>query len=589
MVGRAHGISAKWRSLFSLSLWGILVVGVLTVAACNIGNPVSGSTGTTAQPTFNPAGGTYTSAQSVSIADSSPGATIYYTTDGSTPTTSSSVFVSSSPINVSAGQTTQIEAVAKAGGLALSAVAAASYTVSSGGGSSGGGTGGGSTVAAPSFNVASGNLYATTAVTISDSTSGAKIYYTTDGSSPVTSGTRIAYSSPVSMSGVGNSITLKAYATESGLSASTTTSATYKMSIFSAPQRLYQSSTVVALAAGDLRGNSEQDLVGVEADGTLQVYFNNGAGLAGPTKVTAQGSCGTAHSVAVGDLDLAGNNYTDIAVGCNSEIDLYVVNPAGTVNYSTKETTSNSEYVAIGDVTGDGKADLVGLAWSNGQGGSTGPLSVFPQNPTGGGLGSEQQINVTENGYPDIKIGDVNNDGYNDIVILDGQGGFPTFDVVLQNPSGGFQTPVTYNLPGSSMNPNGFGVGDLNNDHKTDVAVGFGDYSPAPQIAEYLDNSTSTLVRQASTISAAQHPSSMSIFDVNGDGYNDIVAHNGHNWNVDIYLGSSSGAFTLFESVPGVLNLGKFVAADFTDDGKTDLAAAPTSGTNQGIVLYTHR
>ena len=59
-------------------------------------------------PVFSPAGGTYTSTQTVSISDSTPEAIIYYTLDGSDPTTSSPVY--SSPVNVS--QTTTVNAMA---------------------------------------------------------------------------------------------------------------------------------------------------------------------------------------------------------------------------------------------------------------------------------------------------------------------------------------------------------------------------------------------------------------------------------------------------------------------------------------------
>ena len=83
-----------------------------------------------AAPAFSPPGGTYTGAQTVTISTATPGATIYYTTNGTTPTTSSSVY--SGPITVSTSET--LEAIAVATGYTQSTVATATYTINSGGG-----------------------------------------------------------------------------------------------------------------------------------------------------------------------------------------------------------------------------------------------------------------------------------------------------------------------------------------------------------------------------------------------------------------------------------------------------------------------
>jgi Chitobiase/beta-hexosaminidase C-terminal domain len=84
-----------------------------------------GAVSSTAPPTFSVGTGAYTTPFTVSISDSTPGAIIYYTSDGSTPTTGSSVY--SAPISVSASET--LRAIATANGYATSTVASAAYTI----------------------------------------------------------------------------------------------------------------------------------------------------------------------------------------------------------------------------------------------------------------------------------------------------------------------------------------------------------------------------------------------------------------------------------------------------------------------------
>jgi hypothetical protein len=83
--------------------------------------------GTVATPSFSPGGGSYTTAQSVTISDATSGATIHYTTNGSTPTASSATY--SGAINVAS--TTTLEAIAVLSGSTNSAVANATFTIGS--------------------------------------------------------------------------------------------------------------------------------------------------------------------------------------------------------------------------------------------------------------------------------------------------------------------------------------------------------------------------------------------------------------------------------------------------------------------------
>jgi chitinase len=103
-----------------------------------------GGTTTVATPSFNPGGGSYTSAQNVTISDSTSGASIRYTTDGSTPTSTTGT-IYSGPVNISS--TATLKAIGYKSGDTNSSVASATYTI--GGGSSSEGPYGGSPAAIP--------------------------------------------------------------------------------------------------------------------------------------------------------------------------------------------------------------------------------------------------------------------------------------------------------------------------------------------------------------------------------------------------------------------------------------------------------
>lgn len=159
-----------------------------------------------ATPVFSPPPGTYGAALSVSISDATTGATIYYTTNGKTPTTASTQYTG--PITVSSTETIKAIAI-KAG--ASSPVASATYTIKV-------------PVATPVFSPPGGTYTGTQTVKITDATTGATIHYTTDGKTPT--GTSTPYTGPIAVS---STKTLKAIALKTGLTSSTVASATYNI------------------------------------------------------------------------------------------------------------------------------------------------------------------------------------------------------------------------------------------------------------------------------------------------------------------------------------------------------------------------
>jgi len=133
----------------------------------------------------------------VTISTSTTGDAIRYTTDGSTPSSTVGTLYSG-PILVSNSKT--IKAIGYMSGMTTSAVNSAAYTISG-------------TVATPTFSPAGGTYTTAQTVTISTSTTGDSIRFTTDGSTP-SSTVGTLYSGPILVS---NSKTIKAIGYMSGM------------------------------------------------------------------------------------------------------------------------------------------------------------------------------------------------------------------------------------------------------------------------------------------------------------------------------------------------------------------------------------
>jgi N-acetylneuraminic acid mutarotase len=175
-----------------------------------------------ATPTFSLPGGTYSGAQTVTISEADANAIIYYTTNGTTPTINSPVYNGAIPLPEQLGGPPEtIEAFVTAPGFAPSAVATAVYTIT---------VPVETAAATPTFTPVAGTYSSAQTVTISDTTPGAIIYYTTDGTTPTTNpemtgSTTIAqYSTPITISSTG---TVQAIAAATNYFNSAVASATF--------------------------------------------------------------------------------------------------------------------------------------------------------------------------------------------------------------------------------------------------------------------------------------------------------------------------------------------------------------------------
>ena len=229
-------------------------------------------------PTFSPVAGEVVSGTEVTISNLHTDATIYYTTDGSTPTTSSTPY--STPIEITSATT--IKAIAtKTGGYSNSEEVTAAYTIAA-------------PVATPTFSPVAGTYTSIQSVTISCATDGASIYYTTDGSTPTTSST--LYSAAIT---VDVSMTIKAIATKAGMANSAVASADYTINL---PAVTYTKTT-------SIESGRHYIIVGIKSDDPYAMGLqnsNNRAAVTGGANISLSGDVASVYSSNVYEFVIIG-------------------------------------------------------------------------------------------------------------------------------------------------------------------------------------------------------------------------------------------------------------------------------------------
>jgi hypothetical protein len=235
------------------------------------------STPTAATPIITPNGGSFSGSVAVSLSTTTSGATIYYTTNGETPTASSTRYIE--PFTLTGSAT--VKAIAIASGFNNSEVASASFTDSSV-----------PTAAIPTISPNGGSFSNPVQVSLSTTTSGATIYYTTNGTVPGTSSTQ--YTLPFTLTG---SATVKAIVVATGYN-----------------------NSAVASAAFTVTASSQQPYGGVPwaIPGTIEAedYDTGGEGVA--YHDTAAGNSGGLYRMDGVDIWLAANSPEGYYTGANA-------------------------------------------------------------------------------------------------------------------------------------------------------------------------------------------------------------------------------------------------------------------------------
>jgi alpha-tubulin suppressor-like RCC1 family protein len=124
--------------------------------------------GTVATPTMTPAGGTYSSGQTVTLASSTPGAVIRYTLDGSDPKLFSKAYQYPIPV----GSSATLKAKAFKADWTASAITTGAYTINT------------TTTAAPTLSPRGGPFTIRQTITVTCDTGGAVLHFTTNGADP---------------------------------------------------------------------------------------------------------------------------------------------------------------------------------------------------------------------------------------------------------------------------------------------------------------------------------------------------------------------------------------------------------------------
>jgi hypothetical protein len=247
-----------------------------------------------------------------------------------------------------------------------------------------------------------------------------------------------------------------------------------------------------AVAVGDFNTDLYDDIAVAHAvSQTVAIYYQQADGtLAAPIHLPV-GSDGF-NDLDVGDLDHDGRDDLVLLRGAALADQVVIVYQRDGVLSDTLALTAEAGgYVphglAVGDVTGDGRDDVVITAGGNTPNAF---VNVFPQQPDG-------TMAVTPTVYPAyhipeaVEIGDVNHDGRNDVLIV--HAAWASLSIYLQNDTGTLDAYVSDPLPYDDFyRPGALDLADVSGDGALDVLVATHGAVPEQTGLAVLTNTTGT-------------------------------------------------------------------------------------------------
>jgi hypothetical protein len=301
-------------------------------------------------------------------------------------------------------------------------------------------------------------------------------------------------------------------------------------------------------------------------------------------------------AVALGDLN--GDGKSDLVIANSGSNTLSVILNTTATGSTTPTfsppTTLGTQHlprgVTIGDVDGDGRHDLVVSNFGSHT------VSVFINNTDVGAnevFFDPQQTFATSFSPRSSAIADLNRDGKADLAVSNQTGG--TVSVLLATGDVGssalsFTEQQTF---AARTSPNSIAAADINGDGKLDLAVVNGTANSVSVLLNTMaDDAAEPSFADQQTFSAGQLPFSMAVGDLNGDGKVDFAVANGASNNVSILLnqtipGSSTLDFHEQKNFSTGASPRSVVIGDVNGDGKPDLGVTAQVAGDVEVLLNT--